>query len=202
MTVIRALFISVFLFIAGTAGAATITFDDMPHGQYYGSDVLSTPQGYDFGEYFAPREIRSRTGGSGNELFVQGGYPARMVHSEGLVFSLSQMDVLFFDPADEEYSWGYHSLDVTITGLDASGQVIAEKVLLHEDGLGWRTVVFDSGWSNISTLEFGFSMYGFEIAFGAYDNIVVSAVPVPVPAAAWLLGSALLGLGWMRRRPV
>jgi hypothetical protein len=30
------------------------------------------------------------------------------------------------------------------------------------------------------------------------DNIVVSAVPIP--AAVWLFGSALAGLGWMRRR--
>ena len=30
------------------------------------------------------------------------------------------------------------------------------------------------------------------------DNVSVSAVPVP--AAVWLFGSALAGLGWMRRK--
>ena len=43
------------------------------------------------------------------------------------------------------------------------------------------------------------------VAFTEYfqpDNIVINSVaaPVPVPAPVWLFGSALLGLGWIRRR--
>lgn len=34
----------------------------------------------------------------------------------------------------------------------------------------------------------------------AIDNVTVTANPVPIPAAAWLLGSGLLGLVAMRRR--
>jgi hypothetical protein len=34
-----------------------------------------------------------------------------------------------------------------------------------------------------------------------YDmNFIISGSKVPVPAAAWLFGSALAGLGWMRRK--
>ncbi|HJP04021.1 MAG: VPLPA-CTERM sorting domain-containing protein [Gammaproteobacteria bacterium] len=36
------------------------------------------------------------------------------------------------------------------------------------------------------------------VFFSALDNIALTAVPVP--AAAWLFGSALAGLGWIRRR--
>jgi hypothetical protein len=32
------------------------------------------------------------------------------------------------------------------------------------------------------------------------DNI--NATVVPVPAAVWLFGSALAGLGWLRRKPI
>ena len=32
------------------------------------------------------------------------------------------------------------------------------------------------------------------------DNVVISSVPVPVPAAVWLFGSALAGLSFIRRK--
>lgn len=35
---------------------------------------------------------------------------------------------------------------------------------------------------------------------GSYGG-ALNLVPIPVPAAAWLFGSAVLGLGWLRRRP-
>jgi hypothetical protein len=35
---------------------------------------------------------------------------------------------------------------------------------------------------------------------GSYGG-ALNLEPVPVPAAVWLFGSALAGLGWMRRRP-
>jgi hypothetical protein len=41
-------------------------------------------------------------------------------------------------------------------------------------------------------------MYGFYPAFRVVTSGTVSAVPIP--AAVWLFGSALAGLGWMRRR--
>ena len=41
---------------------------------------------------------------------------------------------------------------------------------------------------------------GFEvIGSGIYDDFVVGTA-VPVPAAVWLFGSALAGLGWFRRK--
>jgi hypothetical protein len=56
-------------------------------------------------------------------------------------------------------------------------------------------------WLNLQ--EVTFYAYGDGYGLGGLtsiqiDNISVSAVPVP--AAVWLFGSALAGLGWMRRR--
>ncbi len=45
-----------------------------------------------------------------------------------------------------------------------------------------------------------FWLDGDEGDFGKIDNIFVSAAPVPVPAAVWLFGSALLGLFGARRK--
>ncbi len=36
--------------------------------------------------------------------------------------------------------------------------------------------------------------------FAGIDNITISTSPVPVPAAVWLLGSALLGLSGLKRK--
>lgn len=52
-----------------------------------------------------------------------------------------------------------------------------------------------------SEVWIAFWLDGGEADFGKIDNIMVTATqPVPVPAAAWLFGSALLGLFGMRRK--
>lgn len=38
-----------------------------------------------------------------------------------------------------------------------------------------------------------------QISSGSFD-FALEIIPVPVPAAAWLFGSALAGLGWLRRK--
>ena len=48
-----------------------------------------------------------------------------------------------------------------------------------------------------------FTAYGDGFGLGGFtsveiDNVNVSAVPIP--AAVWLFGSALAGLGWLRRK--
>ncbi len=57
----------------------------------------------------------------------------------------------------------------------------------------WNTHVFDSSWNNVN-----FVIITYGLADVQLDNI--SATVVPVPAAVWLFGSALAGLGWMIRR--
>lgn len=52
--------------------------------------------------------------------------------------------------------------------------------------------------SGIYTIAVGGEGFSFEPSF-AY-NMNVGVAPVPLPAAIWLLGSALMGLGAMRRR--
>jgi hypothetical protein len=59
------------------------------------------------------------------------------------------------------------------------------------------TVLFDTSWSNLSSVDISFSV-GSAFEVGVLDNIAVSTVPVP--AAVWLFGSALMGLGWFRRK--
>ena len=65
---------------------------------------------------------------------------------------------------------------------------------------GFETFVFGSGWHNLSSVNFTDYTYDNGSSFGllAFDNIVVTAVPIP--AAVWLFGSGLLGLVGICRR--
>ena len=54
----------------------------------------------------------------------------------------------------------------------------------------WQTYNFDSSWENASYVLMWTS------GNVSIDNI--STTVVPIPAAAWLFGSALAGLGWLR----
>jgi len=62
------------------------------------------------------------------------------------------------------------------------------------------TVLFDDAWTNLTSIDIEFSVSSFYPAFvvPGVDNITLQAVPIP--AAVWLFGSALAGLGWLRRR--
>ena len=66
---------------------------------------------------------------------------------------------------------------------------------VSDDFTGIASTTLELNWLNVDE----FSMYDYSnIDAMAFDNIVVTAVPIP--ATVWLFGSALAGLGWMRRK--
>jgi hypothetical protein len=73
-----------------------------------------------------------------------------------------------------------------LTSIDAPVQV----------SLFYSDVLTDSGGD--FSLEFNSQISGFLAQDDGALTGTVSAVPIP--AAVWLFGSALAGLGWMRRR--
>jgi hypothetical protein len=88
--------------------------------------------------------------------------------------------------------WTGYQEHVSIEGLLANGSYAIDSV-----GTG--------DWLNIISVTYSAdgpfctSMCYFDLAGIEVDNIVVGAA-VPIPAAVWLFGSALAGLGWIRRR--
>ena len=84
--------------------------------------------------------------------------------------------------------------ELQITGYYIGGGSISTAILT--DGVSWQTYAVGNGWSNLDRVEFLTPLFGFG-GSAALDNIVVSTVPVP--AAVWLFGSALAGLGWLKR---
>jgi hypothetical protein len=80
---------------------------------------------------------------------------------------------------------GEDVLDTTGLGMDWSG---GELSLLIDEA--WLGQTLQIGFTNTATNFNGSGVF--------YDNLNVSAVPVP--AAAWLFGSGLLGLVGVARR--
>lgn len=115
------------------------------------------------------------------------GCTASMTSDTGQTFSLHSLDMLNTLPVTEDGP-------ITITGFFAGGSQV--QTVLNVDA-NYNTFFFDSTWVDLVEVTLGATVGG---GFNgvAVDNIVVTAVPIP--AAAWLFGSALAGLGWIRRK--
>ncbi|MBS94008.1 MAG: hypothetical protein CL799_06150 [Chromatiales bacterium] len=63
-----------------------------------------------------------------------------------------------------------------------------------------QTFNFNSSWSGLDSfrIEISPNVAGGPFTASVIDNISIEAVPIP--AAAWLFGSGLAGLGFLRRR--
>jgi hypothetical protein len=114
---------------------------------------------------------------------------------QGSLFSLVSLDF-------GEFSTGQASPPSPITiighradGSDISAIMIPDNILdAHGPLDDFQLIQFASGFSNLVSVEIpGGQGSGYSI-----DNIVVTVVPIP--AAIWLLGSALGLLGWLRRK--
>jgi hypothetical protein len=104
---------------------------------------------------------------------------------------------------------GYYDTSGNLTGCS---QTVPPYCLAHSSPFhNVQTKIYWSGWTSVTysgdAWGFGFAG-GTQYDFGKFNGFSVwsvrdgdlGAAVVPIPAAAWLLGSALWVLGWMRRR--
>lgn len=82
---------------------------------------------------------------------------------------------------------------VAVTGNYVAGGEVSMSLMLPASAT--TNFSFNSDWSGLQSVTFGTASTFSAIA---YDNVVLSTVPIP--AAAWLFASALAGLGWLRRK--
>ena len=95
------------------------------------------------------------------------------------------------DPIKQLVAWV--GSDARVFSFDTTGKTRETK-----EAMGWVTQWFDfTASSDTTTINFQSLMLGSPIG-PAIDSMTVAAVPIP--AAAWLLGSGLIGLVVIRRR--
>ena len=173
------------LFVPSLAGAATITFKDGTVSDFVQSQdqpviyTSITSLGFTFSSV-----MQWSGAGEGSINVAPSG-----VSTEGLVIEQTESKVFSLDALAFQYVDSIYP--VNMTGyLVGGGTVQIELPLLQS-----RDESMLIGWSGLTKVEIENASGAFGMVF---DTFEVTAVPIP--AAVWLFGSALAGLGWMRRK--
>lgn len=197
-SLIRAAIASLFLVTSGAQAASisTITFDDQPE-VYFSTPIVDS--GFEFASNY------DGFGTNNNRLWPSNGTMHLMSwtnRGSESGFDMASTAGDLFNVHSFDFAGGYVRGSNPVNSLEVTGWL---------DGVQVDTATFVSGTdfltgASYSTLDIEF--FGIDqltvTAFGRnnranFENFKVSAVPVP--AAVWLLGSALAGLGWLRRKP-
>jgi hypothetical protein len=172
------------LLAAGTSQAATVTidFDALPvdYGKPFPAydDSAFNEHGYSF--YIENGGVKVDGAGKDLRAITYTSFDTGSVVIEqagGGFFALHSVDAIFNNPTGASVSGrtsGGTNFSVTDLGSIGTGF-----------WLSLEYVSFNAGAAELSTVFI--------------DDVVVGSA-VPVPAAVWLFGSALAGLGWMRRK--
>jgi len=199
-----------FLFLATQAAAVTVGFEYFSLGDgpdFYGPLVygpLESSTGYEFLGASTPgpipngilAEIVTGTSGS-NSLQAFNGFNGQDGYGAQAFISMARQD---------NGAFAIHSLDLLLAGcagggVSCSGSESITGTLAGGGSADLSVVVGTGDWLNLVSVTFSATGDGFGFGSGTVveiDNISVSTVPVP--AAVWLFGSALVGLGWLRRK--
>jgi hypothetical protein len=188
----------VLLFFGGTAHAVTIDFEDILPTYFglstYQEDGFTLTSNVPDGTIIdVNNDVRGNLG-----IFSGGTNSQTMVWGE--INTLSTISITndaatpFYLLALDASSMGNASGQLTLTGTLAGGGTVQQVLNLNSA----LTTYNITGLNGLSGLDISFDGGAYFAPFDL-DNVQLSIVPVP--AAVWLFGSALVGLaGWSRRR--
>jgi len=193
----RLYFAAFLFFLMSPTWAATVTldFEELYLGSSGPTEVIS--QGFVFNSLTDPADgpvgfadwKNVPTNNSTKILRYCQHCSATMSAVSGDSFDLLSFDMNTLNPTPDL------TASFTLSGYYAGGGQIS--VELTADTV-WSNYTFDSEWSNLVSLEFGAVTSGGPFSSIGLDNLRLTTVPIP--GAVWLFGSALAGLGWMRRK--
>lgn len=132
--------------------------------------------------------VGSNFGPTGSTAIAIAGAGSTMELLATGTFSLESFKMRTFSGSNE---------DVVVTGYLQSGGLISQNLTII--GSYAPTYSFSDAWQGLVSVQFDTSGGSPVYLDDIYTDVVLSEVPVP--AAFWLFGSALAGLGWVRRKP-
>jgi hypothetical protein len=201
--------------VASNAAAITTTIDfqEFEHNfsfPIYWDDLESSP--YDEPDYqisssnaLGPKNNWGSCGTASDTcyagstgLFLNSSLNVFLGRNDDQRFTLESIELAFSrndDPYPESSTVTFYARDCLAD--EFCGSTISQSFTLYKDDpYLFKSFELDSRFADV--LSVSWSVDGDTDTKVQFDNIVVTAVPVP--AAIWLFGSALAGMGWMRRR--
>jgi hypothetical protein len=182
----RSLIIMLMLFGTTAANAASVIvdFNGVPAG--YPVATLDS-DGFRFTAGTEDFAVGENFGPAATTALAISGVDSTMDLLVNGTFSLDTFKMRTFTGEDE---------DIVVTGYFQSGGLITRNLTITSSYA--PTYEFAAAWQGLVSIQFDTS--GGSPVY--VDNIVTDVVAsvVPVPAAVWLFGSALAGLGWLRRK--
>jgi len=192
----RSLFLVLFSACSLAANASTVALKLSP--DLYSLDGakaeiqlnISGP-GISYGDYFSASDLNDLV--SSQSISV-----SAILDGEAYIFQVTAAAGELYSGDGEKYLLNYWSsrLDLNLVETQSSPGVETSWEL-------YSTYV-ENGWPGCGNYDFCFNDYGVSLVQSGGESFNYTgksaAAFVPVPAAVWLFGSALAGLGWIRRR--
>jgi hypothetical protein len=176
----RSMIVIILLFGTTIVNAATVIVDFNELAAVFPASTIDS-KGFRFTSGAAGIGVGTNWGTVGTVGLAMSGDGTTMELLADGTFSLESFDMRTFSGSDS---------NIVVTGyLESGGQISTSLTITGSYAADYD---FSDAWQGLVSVQF-------DTVGAVYtDNIVTNVVPVP--AAAWLFGSALAGLGWMRRK--
>jgi hypothetical protein len=184
----RFVFITTLLLFVSAANSATVTIDFEEFAVGQTGSIVSN--GFDIGGWGTPGFGCQPAPGCGTGEVVAGKAYRVLGAEDPFGGTHIQIDV----SRQDDQAFALYSIDSSFAFIEAvtsNGGIIGG--VAGDVGAGeWLNIVSFRTWTSAPPT-------GGLILWGEVDNIVVGAA-VPLPASVWFFGSALAGLGWLKRK--
>jgi hypothetical protein len=180
----------VLLAFSATASAVVIDFQSLEHidhaNTFYGTDYAE--DGFSItGNLWTFGTLASRYTGSTAMYNNSRNGITTLTQTNGNPFSMQLIDLAELNSS--------LVADVAFTGALSGGGNVTQTFTIDGNAFGAETFLFSSLWANLTQVTWTQTS-----PFHQFDNITLNAPSaVPVPAAIWLFGTALIGFVGMSR---